>query len=312
MIEADKRNGIRDANGSNRMPDANGSNRMPDANGSNRMLDADGNNGMPDTDSSKEMPDRSCGWEIRLKEHKFGSGKPVVCVPVVEKTGEGIVACVRDMVGKQAEMIEWRMDWFEECENPSAVERVLREIGKFVEKTVLLCTYRSLRQGGEGTLFGEAYLELNRAAARTKVPDLVDVEFYETEDPKKVIRQLAGMGVRVVASHHNFSQTPGIQEMAGQLIKMQEAGADFAKLAVMPQNKRDVLHLMEAVLLVKEQRPESHLIAMSMGSDGVISRLMGQWYASEVTFASFLKASAPGQVPMEAAAGLLEELGRWI
>lgn len=266
------------------------------------------------TEAKKKVKaaDRRKAAEICIKAHKFGSGKPVLCVPVVEKTGEGIIACVQDMVQRQAEMIEWRMDWFEECRNPASVEQVLQELAKMVGKTVLLCTYRSIRQGGEGTLSKEEYLKLNQAAARTKVPDLLDVECYETDRPGAVIAQLKRTGVRVIASHHNFSETPKVGEMAGQLEEMLGAGADFAKLAVMPKNKPDVLHLIEAVLLVKERHPESHLIAMSMGADGIISRLLGQWFASEVTFAAFSKASAPGQVPVDAAAGLLEGLGRWI
>ncbi len=268
----------------------------------------------PDRAAAKGIapPDRNDASGLRIKERVFGCGGPIICVPVVEKTKEGILACVRDMVEQQVEMIEWRMDWFEGYQDPSAVEEILRELAETMEKTVLLCTFRSRSQGGEGVLSPEEYVRLNLAAARTRVPDLLDLEFYETPHPGEVIKQLQKEGVKVVASHHDFAKTPAISVMAGYLEEMQEAGADFAKLAVMPKNKTDVLHLLEAVLSVKERHPESHLIAMSMGGEGVLSRLLGQWYASEVTFAAFSKASAPGQIPYETAAGLLHELGRWI
>lgn len=96
--------------------------------------------------------------------------------------------------------------------------------------------------------------------------------------------------------------------MERQLAEMVLAGADFAKLAVMPRKKTDVLRLMEAVLAVKEQHPGSHLIAMSMGGDGVISRLLGGWYGSEVTFAAFGKASAPGQIAYEEVEQILKQI----
>ena len=72
--------------------------------------------------------------------------------------------------------------------------------------------------------------------------------------------------------------------------------------------KADVLHLIEAVLETKKALPESHVIAMSMGMEGVISRLLGGWYQSEVTFAAFDKVSAPGQAAYHKVSRILEEM----
>ena len=47
---------------------------------------------------------------------------------------------------------------------------------------------------------------------------------------------------------------------------------------------------------------------MSMGGDGVISRLLGGWYGSEVTFAAFGKASAPGQIAYEEVEQILKQI----
>ena len=236
---------------------------------------------------------------MNIKGHIIGEGIPIVCVPVVERTAEGILAKIRQMTDKQVEMIEWRMDWFGEVDDRDAVKTLLEHIKPLVQETVLLCTFRSRKQGGEAELPLAEYLALNQLVAESGTADLVDLEFYSIAagaQCQDVIDRFRQSGVKVVCSNHDFAGTPSGGEMERQLTEMVLAGADFAKLAVMPKKKSDVLLLMDAVLAVKEQHPGSHLIAMSMGRDGVISRLLGGWYGSEVTFAAFDKASAPGQM----------------
>ena len=245
---------------------------------------------------------------MEIKGHRFGTGQPVLCVPVVEAKAAEIRRTVEKMTAQGIPMLEWRMDWFEEVEDFLAVSAVLKELQPLVVRTVLLCTFRSKAQGGEGSLTREAYLRLNRTAAKSGVADLVDLEYFETDSPGAVIRELQERGVGVVCSHHDFQKTPAVCEMEERLLEMWRAGGDFAKLAVMPKEKGDVLRLMEAVLEVKKQCPDSRLIAMSMGAEGAISRLIGGWYGSEVTFASFGKASAPGQVDYQKAAEILRKL----
>ena len=244
-----------------------------------------------------------------IKGHTFGTDKPIICVPVVEQTTEEIIATIQKMTEQKVDMIEWRMDWYEEIADENAVRALLEKISVYLENTVFLCTYRSKQQGGEQEITQEEYLTLNRIVAKTGVPDLIDLEYYEVDEPEQAIAQMKETGVKVVCSNHNFKETPAAEEMEQQLTAMVNAGADFAKLAVMPERKTDVLRLMEAVLQVKEKYPDSHLIAMSMGSDGVISRLLGGWYHSEVTFAAFGKASAPGQVSYQTVAEILEKIG---
>lgn len=245
---------------------------------------------------------------MKIKGREFATGKPVICVPVVEKTAQRIIEMLKEMTARGVEMIEWRMDWYEDVTDLDAVSWLLQEIHTYIKNTIFLCTFRSKKQGGALEISQEDYSALNQLVSESGVADCVDVEFFEIEEQEKVIAQLKKTGVKVICSNHNFQLTPDTDEMKKQLTDMVEAGADFAKLAVMPQNKNDVLRLMEAVLQVKEQNPNSHLIAMSMGSDGVISRLLGSWYQSEITFAAFGKASAPGQVSWEKAAEILGQI----
>ena len=82
-----------------------------------------------------------------------------------------------------------------------------------------------------------------------------------------LIGQLQKAGKRVIASCHHFEGTPGSDVMKTVLEKMEAAGADIRKLAVMPHTSRDVLRLL-AVTLDASEQGEAPLITMSMGALG--------------------------------------------
>lgn len=108
----------------------------------------------------------------------------------------------------------------------------------------ILFTFRTSKEGGEKAIETEAYVELNQKAARTGLIDLVDVEAFTGDDAVKAVVETAhGCGVKVVASNHDFHKTPSQEEIVLRLRKMQDLGADIPKIAVMPQNKKDVLTL---------------------------------------------------------------------
>ena len=77
---------------------------------------------------------------------------------------------------------------------------------------------------------------------------------------------------------------------------MQDLGADIPKIAVMPQNKKDVLTLLAATEEMASEYADRPIITMSMAGTGLISRLCGEVFGSALTFGAVGKASAPGQM----------------
>lgn len=104
------------------------------------------------------------------------------------------------------------------------------------------------------------------------------------------------MNVKVVASNHDFDRTPEKDEIVSRLRKMQDLGADIPKIAVMPNNKKDVLVLLSATEEMASEYADRPIITMSMAGTGVISRLCGEVFGSALTFGAAKKASAPGQM----------------
>ena len=87
---------------------------------------------------------------------------------------------------------------------------------------------------------------------------------------------------------------------------MQDMGADIPKIAVMPQNKADVLTLLAATEEMYRCYADRPLITMSMSATGVITRLCGEVFGSAMTFGAVGQVSAPGQIPVEKLNSALE------
>lgn len=245
---------------------------------------------------------------FEIKGVQIGAGRPVICVPVVETEAEKIVAKVRELTGKQVQMLEWRADCFTDAGEPDQVRAVLERIRPFVQDTVVLFTFRTRKQGGNGCLPEKQILYLNEIAAKSKAVDLIDLEFFEASRPEKEIRRFQRMGVRVIASHHDFHGTPDDRILHMLLDQMQQGGADVAKLAVMPENSDDVLRLLKATNDMKQKYPSLPVVTMSMGGMGVISRIAGEAFGSCITFGADGAVSAPGQMQMECLAVILDAL----
>jgi 3-dehydroquinate dehydratase I len=85
-------------------------------------------------------------------------------------------------------------------------------------------------------------------------------------------------------------------------------GADIAKIAVMPQAHTDVLRLLEVTLQARKCFPRQPLCTMAMGRLGILSRLAGFLFGSDMAYAVGQESSAPGQVPVADARAISEGL----
>lgn len=248
--------------------------------------------------------------ELCVKNKKIGDGKPLICVPVMEKDSESIIKEISYLADSRADMIEWRIDAFSNFTNYNEVRKILAAAGEVLGDRLFLYTFRTKQQGGEEDIDRKTLADLHELAAESGCVDFVDLEYFEEEYPTRKIRQLQKTGVRVIASHHDFDETPPADVMRMLLEKMCEGGADIVKLAVMPRHKKDVLRVLEVTTEFSETYPNTPIITMSMGKLGCISRLCGENFGSCVTFGSHKKASAPGQFEMEQLADILETIHR--
>ena len=237
---------------------------------------------------------------VVVRNIEIGSGMPKVCVPIVEKTREDVLSTAKAICSTEADLVEWRADWYEDVSAFSEVIKTADMLRSILGETPLLFTFRSAREGGEKELSLESYATLLESVAKTGFVDLIDVEVFSGDDAVKNIIQTAhAHGVKVIASNHDFEGTPAREELVARLCKMQDLGADILKIAVMPQTRSDVLTLLSVTEEMSSLHTSRPVITMSMGRTGTLSRLCGEVFGSAVTFASFGKVSAPGQIAIE-------------
>lgn len=234
---------------------------------------------------------------VKIRDVILGEGMPKICVPVTGHTEEEIQLRLREAVSTDADLVEWRADWYAGVFEKGKLSGMLKLLREFLGETPLLVTFRTREEGGEQKISQKAYEDFLSEVLHSGQADMIDVELFRGEELLiRICREAHKSGVAVVASSHDFEKTPEKNEILYRLCRMQECGADVLKLAVMPQDPQDVLTLLSATWEMKEKHASQPLITMSMGKTGVISRLCGEIFGSAMTFGSAGTASAPGQI----------------
>ena len=236
---------------------------------------------------------------MKIKGIEIGMGRPLICVPVLERTKEEVIKEVEYLVKSEADMIEWRLDAFEHYTDYNEVREILQQIAPLLKKKPFLYTFRTEKQGGMALAEREELKDLHDLAAESECTDLIDLEFFEEEHAAKRIREIQKKGKKIVASHHDLEGTPQIEVMRMLLDRMCEGGADIVKLVVTPKTPEDVLRLLAVTSEFHNENKETPIITVAMGKLGEISRVSGETFGSCVSFASHEKKSAPGQFGLE-------------
>lgn len=209
---------------------------------------------------------------------------------------------------KGADILEIRLDLLGIRDLERAAE-IIREIKSKAGLPVIV-TNRSRAEGGkwEGKEEDRTGL-LTGLLSLKNGPDAVDIELSASrEERNKVIKAAQAHGKTVIVSSHDFSKTPSPQEMKAIIAEMFLAGADIAKLAVMPQSMEDVLNLLRVTLDFRNE--EKSVCTISMGKPGKHTRAVAPLYGSVLTYGSVESgaAAAPGQLPVDEVKKIMEML----
>lgn len=244
---------------------------------------------------------------VTVENVTFGQGRPKIIVPLVGKTEDEILSAASQAKHLDCDVIEWRIDFYEEVTNPEKVATLSKEVKQAAGKPVLV-TFRTAKEGGVLEISDDLYFDIYRAVLTDGQADLIDLELFMPEGPVQETIALAHeRGTKIVMCNHDFDATPSKEEIVRRLTLMEEKNADICKIAVMPQSNQDVLTLLQATAerYAKSSRP---LITMSMGALGMVSRVSGEVFGSSATFGAAAQASAPGQVPVSELRSILSTL----
>lgn len=243
--------------------------------------------------------------EFTVRGLTLGSGRPKICVPISFKSSCEIPGEI-ERLGSAAvvDIAEWRADGFNLWYEPQAVMLTLKALRQSLNVPIIF-TCRTSSDGGLISPSSEYYVNLLRAAVISGNADIVDVELNSGEEAvKEIIKASKDTGTGTILSFHNFSETPG--DISSLLNRMLQYDADIYKVACMPKSKEDVIALMAAATGFLKENPKKLLISISMGSLGVITRVMAGFTGSPLTFGSAGRESAPGQIDSTRLSKLLE------
>lgn len=246
---------------------------------------------------------------VDVRGIKIGDGIPKICVPIVGKNMTDIFNSAKSLSEIKHDLVEWRVDWFENSVDSIELLSVLTGLRNFLGDTPLLFTFRTAAEGGETEIDKETYFKINLNAIETGLIDLIDVELYMGEDlVTQLVEAAHERDIKVVLSNHDFERTPAKKEIISRLQRMQNLGADISKIAVMPSDKTDVLTLLSATEEMFNTYASTPIVTMSMGKLGVLSRVCGEFFGSAISFGTVGNASAPGQIPADELSDVLQKM----
>lgn len=233
--------------------------------------------------------------DMRVKNIGIENFNPKVCVPIVDNTIKKSLDTARELVDKEVEVIEWRLDYLSELKDKDVLLNGLNSMASICDNVILIGTIRTVEEGGKASFKEDEMKEYLSLLADSKTVDFIDLEYFTYERPREFITKLRTKGAKIIASHHDFDETPLDDILLTILEEMECSECDVVKLAVMPETTTDVTRFMD-VCNTFAMETEKVFICMSMGELGKVSRYAGNVTGSAITFGAYKDVSAPGQI----------------
>lgn len=226
-------------------------------------------------------------------------GPTRIITPLMGTTPALLSAEIEAVASQAVDLVEWRVDPLLTALEPASNRRAA--INEAWEAAVsqaplpVLATIRTTAEGGAAELSASEYAEL--VALLAGLADAVDVEIARAESCALILRAHQA-GAAVIASFHDFNETPPDDTLAALYAQMAESGADVLKVACRVTTPEDALRVLAAQIGAhrEHRRP---IIGIGMGEAGAITRIAGAPLFSAATFASVAASSAPGQFTVE-------------
>ncbi len=211
-------------------------------------------------------------------------GKPRICVVITASDPALAVEAIKQALTLTPDLIEVRLDYMEK---PTGLRRI-RE----ATTLPLIATNRSREQGGLWNGDESDRIQVLLSACDADF-NYVDLELNMVS-VQKAGEDVKGLGAKLIISHHDFENTPGIKELRNTMRRELEAGADICKIVGTARNQGDNL----IYLRLLHENPGIELVSFGMGASGIISRIFSPIFGGAYTYAStnIGEESASGQL----------------
>jgi 3-dehydroquinate dehydratase/shikimate dehydrogenase len=212
---------------------------------------------------------------------------PRVCVAVVGEDPARIIERAESLV-RDNPFMEFRLDYMS---NPLAGLPKLKHFLDLHPEATVIATCRRAVNGGKFKGSATAQLEVLTKAAAAGF-QLVDIELQSAETLKA--QQLTELKDRVgvILSFHDFKTTKKLEDTFTELKRYP---ADFYKVVSTATTLYDNVQMMK---FLQAHSAQYEMVALCMGEQGIISRVLGVRAGSIFTFGAATRGeeTAPGQV----------------
>ncbi len=257
---------------------------------------------------SPDLPRPCVETPVRVRGKEYGGAKPLFCTPLVAADLGSLLIQAETARGLGADLVEWRADSFHDASAGGFADS-LKRLRSILPEEPIIFTLRIKAEGGAREMPQDARRTLIEGVAATGLADIIDLELCnERGFIESVVRVAHENGVRIILSFHDFEGTPANEELLAKINQMNLLGADIAKIAVTPQIQDDALRLLEITLQARRCWPRLPLCTTAMGRLGILTRVAGFLFGSDMAYAAGQESSAPGQIPIADARAITEGL----
>jgi 3-dehydroquinate dehydratase type I len=199
--------------------------------------------------------------------------KPQVCVSILPKNMAEAQNLIERAQKNQADLIEVRLDRFEES-------RMLSDLAKNTKIPLIATNKLKSEQGFFGGSDGERQQTLIGAAKNGF--QYVDVDMTSPKF-KETMSKLKPLGVKLVVSYHNHESALSSREMQNVFEQQLASGADVCKIVATAKRVEDNLPVLD---FVAANKGKAKLVCFCMGKEGKVSRLLSPLFGAFFTFSS--------------------------
>jgi 3-dehydroquinate dehydratase/shikimate dehydrogenase len=198
-----------------------------------------------------------------------------------------------EQVARDNSFIEFRLDYLSQ---PAAFFAKLKGFIDYHPHVTMVATCRRSKAGGKFN--GSVAKELDLLAKAASLGcQLVDIELESASQMKpRDWEKLHRNGASIILSYHDFRATKNLEKTYDQ---MKQYPADFIKVVTTAKELYDNVTMMKFLVSKSDERP---LIGLTMGEQGLISRVLSVRAGSVFTFGAAIpgEETAPGQIAARA------------
>lgn len=188
------------------------------------------------------------------------------------------------------EFVEVRLDYL--CKQDSSK---IVEIGKLLRGNEIL-TFRSPSEGGVRNISEGARIAVLDEIISSLRPRYLDIEMTTLKQNPQLLTRLESTNAMLIASSHNFSETPSVSSLKGIIRSVPKSVSLYAvKVVCKARRFQDNYRVLS--LYRYAGNLSLKIIAFCMGEYGLYSRIACTVLGSPFTYVSLPKeATAPGQL----------------